>query len=83
MKYRNLVHKWNPNYMNRFLKLLSLFLISLPLQAQELLTVEEAVKIALENNYQIRVAQNELEIDQYRCNHWKCRHASYSRSGSN
>ncbi len=49
--------------MNNFLRLLSLFLISLPLQAQELLTVEEAVKIALENNYQIRVAENELEID--------------------
>ncbi|HSP40865.1 MAG TPA: TolC family protein, partial [Gillisia sp.] len=49
--------------MNNFLRLLSFFLISLPFQAQELLTVEEAVKIALENNYQIRVAQNELEID--------------------
>lgn len=49
--------------MNKFLRLLSLFVISLPLQAQELLTVEEAVKIALENNYQIRVAENELEID--------------------
>ena len=31
--------------------------------AQELLTVEEAVKIALENNYQIRIASNMLEID--------------------
>jgi len=49
--------------MNKFLKLLLLLLITFPLQAQELLTVEEAVKIALENNYQIRVAQNELEID--------------------
>ncbi len=50
--------------MNDFLRLLSLFLISFSLQAQELLTVEEAVKIALDNNYQIRIAQNELEIDQ-------------------
>ncbi len=32
--------------------------------AQELLTVEEAVKIALENNYQIKTAQNELKIDE-------------------
>jgi outer membrane protein len=33
-------------------------------QAQELLTVEEAVKIALENNYEIKIASNELKIDQ-------------------
>lgn len=32
--------------------------------AQEILTVEEAVKIALENNYQIKTAQNELRIDE-------------------
>ncbi|WP_127138763.1 TolC family protein [Flagellimonas oceanensis] len=32
--------------------------------AQEVLTVEEAVKIALENNYQIKTAKNELRIDQ-------------------
>src|SRR5690606_23124115 len=62
-KNRNLASNWNPNYMNKLLRLFILVLISLPLQAQELLTVEEAVKIALENNYQIRVAQNELDID--------------------
>ncbi|MGB3773710.1 MAG: TolC family protein [Leeuwenhoekiella sp.] len=32
-------------------------------QGQELLTVEEAVRIALENNYEIRLAKNELQID--------------------
>lgn len=32
-------------------------------QAQELLTVEEAVRIALENNYEIRLAKNNLDID--------------------
>lgn len=31
--------------------------------AQEVLTVEDAVKMALENNYQIRTASNEFEID--------------------
>ncbi len=31
--------------------------------AQELLTVEEAVSIALENNYEIRLAKNNLQID--------------------
>ena len=35
-----------------------------PLIAQELLTVEEAVSIALENNYDIKLAKNELKIDQ-------------------
>ena len=32
--------------------------------AQELLTVEEAVSIALENNYQIKIATNDLKIDE-------------------
>lgn len=31
---------------------------------QELLSVEEAVTLALENNYEIRIAKNELKIDQ-------------------
>ncbi|RIV50320.1 TolC family protein [Flagellimonas taeanensis] len=31
--------------------------------AQEILTVQDAVKIALENNYQIKTARNELKID--------------------
>ena len=33
--------------------------------AQELLTVEEAVQTAMENNYQIRTAANELKMDEY------------------
>ncbi len=50
--------------MNKRLKFLVLFFLASPLaMAQELLTVEEAVKIALENNYQIRIASNMLEID--------------------
>lgn len=32
--------------------------------AQELLTLENAVKIALENNYEIKIADNNLKIDQ-------------------
>jgi outer membrane protein TolC len=32
--------------------------------AQHILTVEEAVQIALENNYQIKIAANELQIDE-------------------
>lgn len=33
-------------------------------QEEELLTVEEAVSIALENNFQIKIATNELKIDE-------------------
>lgn len=49
--------------MNKIFKFFILSIFALQAQAQELLTVEEAVKIALENNYQIRIASNELEID--------------------
>jgi outer membrane protein len=49
-----------------------LFLFCLQLQAQDtikggepqILTIEEAVRIALKNNYDIRIASNELKIDQ-------------------
>lgn len=33
------------------------------IKAQELLTLEDAVKIALENNYEIRISKNDLTID--------------------
>jgi outer membrane protein TolC len=36
----------------------------LGLHAQEMLTVEEAVKIALENNFEIKIASNDLKIDE-------------------
>ena len=49
--------------MKNILKILLFLLISFPVSAQELLTAEEAVKLALENNFQIRLAANELEID--------------------
>jgi outer membrane protein len=50
------------------MKLKSLYIIILlclvpTMQAQELLTLEEAVKAALENNYEIRISKNELTID--------------------
>ena len=50
--------------MKRFYPLIALFLLALPLQAQELLTVEDAVKTALENNYDIKISSNDLKIDQ-------------------
>ena len=42
--------------------LFSIFSIS-NINAQELLTVEQAVQIALENNYSIRIASNDLRVD--------------------
>lgn len=50
--------------MRNIFKVLFLLLCfySFPLGAQELLTAEEAVKIALKNNYEIRITSNELEI---------------------
>lgn len=49
--------------MNNTIKFLVLFFFSSAVYAQEILSVEEAVKIALENNFQIRIVSNELEID--------------------
>lgn len=46
------------------LKILQLLLLSSPIvQAQNVLTLEDAVKIALENNYEIKIANNNLRID--------------------
>jgi len=49
------------------MKLKPLYIIVLlsfvKLQAQELLTLEDAVKTALENNYEIRISKNDLGID--------------------
>jgi len=50
--------------MKRYYPLIALFLLGLPLQAQELLTVEDAVKTAMENNYDIKISSNDLKIDQ-------------------
>ena len=41
-----------------------LFLFSFQLDAQEILKLEDAVKIALENNYEIKIAKNNLKIDE-------------------
>lgn len=41
-----------------------LFTTSISINAQTILTIEEAVEIALKNNYDIAIAANELKIDQ-------------------
>lgn len=44
--------------------ILALLCFVMQSQAQQLLTLEDAVKIALENNYDIRLSKNELKIDE-------------------
>ena len=44
--------------------IVTLFAGVITMQSQEMLTVEDAVKIALENNYEIKIASNDLKIDQ-------------------
>ncbi|QBN17506.1 TolC family protein [Flavobacterium nackdongense] len=48
---------------NNLYTILVLFLIGFQLQAQEVLTIENALKIALENNFDIKIASNNLDID--------------------
>jgi hypothetical protein len=57
--------KMKVNKMNNYkvlIQSLILFFILCCQDEQELLTIEDAVKIALENNYAIKIAANELTI---------------------
>ncbi|WP_369753713.1 TolC family protein [Flavobacterium sp. WC2409] len=47
-----------------FKSVLLLFFCFIKVNAQEVLSLEDAVKIALENNYEIKIAKNDLKIDQ-------------------
>lgn len=47
----------------KFLSFLTLLVFHPALEAQPVLTLEEAVRIALENNYDVRIATNNLAID--------------------
>lgn len=49
--------------MQNLYKITFLLLIGFSTQAQELLVLEDAIKIALENNYDIKIAQNNAKID--------------------
>jgi len=46
-----------------FQSLVLFFFCILKIDAQEVLTIQDAVKIALENNYEIKIATNNLDID--------------------
>lgn len=47
-----------------FIPILALLAVCLSTKAQSVLTAEDAVRIALENNYDIKIASNDLKIDQ-------------------
>lgn len=47
-----------------FQSMLVFFLCVLNGNAQELLTLKDAIQIALENNYEIKIAKNDLKIDE-------------------
>jgi len=49
------------NYINKIISLL-LAVVSIQVSAQEILTKKQALKIALENNYGVRIASNNVEI---------------------
>ncbi|PWA04808.1 TolC family protein [Flavobacterium psychrotolerans] len=51
------------NSKNLFKSLVIFFCCILKIDAQEILTLEDAVKTALENNYEIKIASNNLLID--------------------
>lgn len=55
--------KQNMNTKILFRSLLLFFFCIIKINAQEVLTIEDAVKIALENNYEIKIASNNLNID--------------------
>ncbi|MEZ7514653.1 TolC family protein [Flavobacterium frigidarium] len=52
------------NYKTIFTTMLLLFFCFIKGNAQEMLSLENAVKIALENNYEIKIAKNDLKISQ-------------------
>lgn len=49
---------------NCFLSLTLLFICIFNSNAQQTLSIEDALKIALENNYEIQIASNNLKVDQ-------------------
>lgn len=51
------------NFKMLLQSLVLFFFCIIKMDAQEVLTIEDAVKIALENNYEIKIASNNLNID--------------------
>lgn len=49
---------------NKYQLLILALFSAASLQAQQTLSIEDALKIALENNYEIKIASNDLKVDQ-------------------
>ncbi len=49
--------------MSKIITYITILFFGFQLQAQEVLSLEDALKIALENNFEIKIAQNNLKID--------------------
>lgn len=49
---------------NKYQLLILVLFSATSLQAQQTLSIEDALKIALENNYEIKIASNDLKVDQ-------------------
>lgn len=54
----------NPVRYRIIFSITAVFISGFSVRAQEMLTVEDAVKIAMQNNYEIKIASNDLKIDQ-------------------
>lgn len=52
------------NTKNLFRSLILFFFCAMSLQAQEILTIEDAMKIALENNFEIKIAKNNTKVSE-------------------
>lgn len=50
--------------MSKIISYITILFFSFHIQAQEVLTLEEALKLALENNFEIKIAKNNLKIDE-------------------
>lgn len=52
------------NTKNLFRSLILFFFCAMSVQAQEILTIEDAMKIALENNFEIKIAKNNTKVSE-------------------
>ncbi|CAM3500599.1 TolC family protein [Flavobacterium gelidilacus] len=50
--------------MSKIISYITILFFGFHLQAQEVLSLEEALKLALENNFEIKIAKNNLKIDE-------------------
>lgn len=57
-------NRLNNMKINQIKIIFAVFFCVFSLKAQEVLTLEDAIKLALENNYEIKISKNDLKINQ-------------------